>query len=148
MLLRGCRSLALWRLRAARVVRLRGRRGRWTFLASAQQLLNVLVILLAEHAGPLLPLEEQIVRSCDIIEAVPFDLLLGLVCVDIVVVDQHAHDLSIDRDGFLAEVDRRRVRWLVLADGVPRVVSNILDRVALRRVRIQDIADQVLGLLG
>ena len=57
------------------------------------------------------------------------------------VVDQHAHDFSIDRDGFLAEVDGWRVRWLVLADGVPGMVSNILYRVALRRVRIQDIAD-------
>jgi len=64
-----------------------------------------------------------------------------------VIFDKHAHDLRVDRNGLLAEVDGWRVRWLVLADGVPRVIPDVLYRVPLGRVWVQNVADQVLGLL-
>ena len=43
------------------------------------------------------------------------------------VVDEHAHDLGVDRDRLLTEVNWRRVWWLVLTDLVPWMVSDILD---------------------
>lgn len=57
------------------------------------------------------------------------------------VVDEHAHDLSVDRDWLLTEVNWRRIRWLVLTDLIPWMVSDILDCEALGRVRIENIAD-------
>lgn len=74
--------------------------------------------------------------------------MFSLDCVDVVVIDEHAHDLGVNRNGLLAEVDRGSVRWLVLTDSVPGVVADVLDRVSLSGVRVQNIAYQVLGLLG
>lgn len=61
---------------------------------------------------------------------------------------EHSDNFWVDWDRFLADVDRRGVGWLVLAHGVPGVCSDIIDRESLRRVRIQDMVDQILGLLG
>ena len=120
---------------------------RRSFLPSAQEFLNFLVVLLSEHSSSFLAFEEKIVGGGDVVEAVALDLLLGLGCIDLVVADKHAHDLGVDGDGFLAEVDGRRVGRLVLADGVPGVGPDIFDGEALRRVRIEDVRYQILSVL-
>ena len=147
LLLSGCRRLSFGRLLASRVVRLRCGRRRRSLFPPPQQLLHVLVVLLAEHPRSLLALQEQVVRRCDVIEAISFDFLLGLACVDIVVVDEHVHDFGVDGDGLLAQVDGGRVWRLVLADGVPGVVTDVRNRVSLGRVGVQNVTDQVLRLL-
>ena len=63
------------------------------------------------------------------------------------IVDEHVHDFLVDGDRLLAQVDWRRVWWLMLADGVPRMVTDVLNRVSLRRIWVQNVTDQVLGLL-
>ena len=63
------------------------------------------------------------------------------------VLNEHPHDLCIDRNGLLAKVDWRCVRWLVLVDGVPRVVTDVLDAESLGRIRVQNVIDQVLSML-
>ena len=90
---------------------------------------------------------DWVVGRGDVVESVPFDFLLGLGRVDVVVLDQHAHYFFVDRDRLFAQVDGRRVRGLVLVDAEPRVVSDVLDREPLAWVRVQDVADHVLGLL-
>ena len=132
---------------AAGCILWRSRRGRWSFLAPPQELLDVFIVLLAEHASSLLALEEEVVCRGDVVEPIPLELLLRFVSIYVVIINEHAHDLRVNRNRFFSEVDRRRIRWLMLADGVPGVIPNVLDRVALGWVWIQDVTDQVLGLL-
>lgn len=139
--------LALRRRLPTRVVRLRRRRRRRSLLAPSQELLHIFIILLAEHARPLLPLQQQVVRRGDVVEAIFLNLNLSLVSIDVVIIDEHAHDLRVNRNRLFAYVNRWCVRGRVLADLVPRVVANVLNCETLRRVRVEDVADQVLRLL-
>jgi len=134
-------GLAFGGLLASWVVRRRGGCRRRSLFASSKEFLHIFVVLLAEHASSLLPLQEQVVGRGDIIEAIFLNLHLGFVCIDVMVVDEHAHDLGVDRDRLLTEVNWRRVWWLVLTDLVPWMVSDILDWEALGRVRIENIAN-------
>lgn len=120
------------------------RRGGSLFLAPSEQLFDFFVVLLAEHACSFLPLQQQVVSCRYVVEAVPFDFLLRLRCVDSVVFVEHAHNFGVNRDGFFADVDRRRVRRLVLAHGVPGVSPDVIDGESLGWVRVQDMVDQIL----
>jgi len=123
----------------------RGRRR--PFLSPAQKLLNVLIVLLSEHASTLLPFEKKIIGRRDVVKSVPLNFLLCLRCLYTVIFDEHADNLWIDGDRLIAKINRRSVGRLVLMDSVPRVVPDVLNREALRRVRIQNVADEVLCLL-
>jgi len=103
----------------------RGRRD--SFLATTKEFLDFFVVLLAEHSSSFLALEEQVVSRGDVVEAVALYLLLRLDGIDAVVVDKHSHDFCIDRDLFLAQVNRRRVGWLMLATSVPWVSPDFIN---------------------
>ena len=125
----------------------RGGSWRRAFLPAAQELLDIFVVLLAEHASSFLPLKKEIVGRCDVVEPIFLDLLFSFCSVNLMVIDEHTHDFSIDRNRLFSEVDRGRVGWLMLVDGVPGVVANVLDRVALSGVRVEDVSNQVTSLI-
>jgi len=87
--------------------------------------------LLAEHSSAFFPFQKQIICRRDVVESVSLDLLLSLGLINIVIFDEHAHDLLVNRNGLFSEIDRRCVWWLVLVDCKPGMVSNILDRESL-----------------
>ena len=64
------------------------------------------------------------------------------------VVYKHIHDLGVYRNRLLAEVDGWSIRRLVLKDGVPRMIPDILDCVSGGWIWIKNIANEVLGVLG
>ena len=57
------------------------------------------------------------------------------------VIYKHIHNLSVDRNWLLAEVDGWRIGRLVLPYTVPRVISDVLDRITCGRVRIKNVAN-------
>ena len=64
------------------------------------------------------------------------------------VINKHIHDLSVYRNRLLAEEDRRSIGRLVIIDSVPRMIPDILDRIARGRIWIKNVADEVLCVLG
>ena len=115
-------------------VLLSGRRvysGHWSWrrslFAPTQELFDVFVVLLAEHSSAFLPFQKQIISCRDVVKPVSLDLLLSLCLFNIVIFDEHAHNLLVNRNGLFSKIDGGCVRWLVLVDCKPWMVSNILD---------------------
>lgn len=63
------------------------------------------------------------------------------------IVDEHLHYFWIDRDLFFAKVNWWSVWWLVLANRIPGMRSDVFNRKAQCRIRVQDVLYQILCLL-
>lgn len=101
--------------------------------------------MLPQVATTLLALLNEIVTCSEVGELVALHLALALVDVNLVVAFQDLKDVVVHAD-FVAANDCASL--LVSLDlVVPRVVADVLDSEALRRVRVQDETYQVLGLL-
>ena len=125
---------------------LRNWSGRRTLFTSSQKLLDILVILLAEHSSTLFALEQQVVGRGYVVESVSLDFLLSLCSLNVVILYERANDFGVNRNWLVPQVDWWRVRRLVIVDRIPWVVPDVLNRVALCRIWIQNVLYQVLSV--
>lgn len=98
-------------------------------------LLEFVFVLLSEDASPFLPLGDEVVRRGQVVELVSANVILALLQVNLVVALQQLHDLGVDWNFVLADDDALLLIGSNLV--VPRVFADVLDGVALGRVRIQ-----------
>ena len=78
---------------------------------------------------------------------IAFQTLGSIVCIHIELL-QHLHNLLLDRDPVKVHYDPLLKLVVVLDHLIPRVVSYLVDRVALFRVGVQDASNEVFGIFG
>ena len=85
----------------------------------------------SKNASSLLALEQQVVGSRHIVEPIAFDFILRLVRGNIVIFLKHANYFWVNWYWLLSKKDWWRIWRLVLYDLIPRMLSNVIDRVPL-----------------
>jgi hypothetical protein len=115
-------------------------------LLAEHHLLELVLVLLPEDAGPLLPFGNEVVGGGQVVEPVLLDVQLALLDVDLVVFVEQLHDLRVDGDRVLPYDDSFLLVWLRLV--VPRMSPDVLDRVPASGVWIQDQLQQLFGIIA
>lgn len=109
-------------------------------------MLQFILVLLTENACSFLAFLDKVVGGRQLVEPVALDVGFALFYIDSVVALEELKDGLVDGDG----VRSNDYSWLFVGRYlvVPGVVANVLNRVPQGGVGIQDLRDEILGVVA